>query len=262
MRVMIVDDDEKQLQEAVQALKKAEPGAKAVIFSDPFLALNYLEHHTVEVVLIDVELKVMDGLALAKYIQGKIPMINIIFSATHSRFVREAMQMHVSGYILKPITPDKLTFELSHLRNSPQRKSNKGLWVKTFGNFEVFYNGEPLRFNYTKTKELFAYLIDRRGSLSTNRQLQVVLWEDDDSGDKTSYFKRIRKDLLDTLAQHNLENIIERSRGMLGVSPARIPCDFYEWIRDRETGSQYYAGEYMSQYEWAEYTHGWIESTK
>ena len=41
------------------------------------------------------------------------------------------------------------------------------LRVQTFGNFEVFYDGKPVHFRRRRTKELFAYLIDRRGAGST-----------------------------------------------------------------------------------------------
>ena len=45
------------------------------------------------------------------------------------------------------------------------------LRVQTFGNFEVFWKEQPVRFERSKTRELFAYLIDRRGARSTMASL-------------------------------------------------------------------------------------------
>ena len=44
------------------------------------------------------------------------PRINIIFLTGHSEYTAEALALHCSGYILKPLTPEKIRQEIEHLR--------------------------------------------------------------------------------------------------------------------------------------------------
>ncbi|MBP3319128.1 MAG: hypothetical protein J6K94_03895, partial [Ruminiclostridium sp.] len=53
------------------------------------------------------------------------------------------------------------------------------LRVQTFGNFELFVDGQPVVFKYSRTKEIVALLINNRGAQTTNGEIIASLWEDD-----------------------------------------------------------------------------------
>ena len=124
----------------------------------------------------------------------------------------------------------------------------------TFGNFEVYLDGRPIEFKYTKTKELFAYLVDRKGAMCTVGEMRSILFEED-QGHET-YFKSLRSDLLDTLEAAGCQEIISQKRGRLGVVPEQIECDYFDYLNDKGKGKAAYRGEYMTQYSWGEYTNG------
>ena len=146
------------------------------------------------------------------------------------------------------------------VQHHAKEQEERTLFVRTFGNFEVFYESKPLKFRYLKTKELLAYLIDRKGALCPNREIISVLWEDNPSGsDKYSYLKNLRTDLIHTLSLIGYENSIVRTRGTLGIVRDDFDCDYYSWLKDKKKFSGQYQGEYMKQYSWAEDTHGYIE---
>ena len=48
--------------------------------------------------------------------------------------------------------------------------------MSCFGNFEVYVKEEKLVFKRLKTKELFAFLIDRNGAGMTGKQICAVMW--------------------------------------------------------------------------------------
>ena len=128
--------------------------------------------------------------------------------------------------------------------------------------FEVFFGNEPVKFQYSKTKEMFAYLIDRNGALCTNGELISILWEEDgDVGNHVSYLKNIRKDLIDTLEYYGLKEAVIRQRGKIGIVPSKIKCDYFDWIIGKPDGINAYRGEYMNQYTWGEFTHGILENS-
>ena len=73
---------------------------------------------------------------------------------------------------MKPITSEAVQREIDHIKSS--KSGSNMLSVKCFGNFEVFYNGDVLHFKRTKTKELFAILIDRKGARMTLKEICAI----------------------------------------------------------------------------------------
>jgi two-component SAPR family response regulator len=88
-----------------------------------------------------------------------------------------------------------------------------------------------------------------------------VLWEDESKKSHISYLKNIRSDLLSTLAELDCDDIILRVRGGLAIVPDKVDCDYFNYLKGsaKDDIVSTYRGEYMSQYSWAEYTHGRLE---
>lgn len=113
---------------------------------------------------------------------------------------RETFPLHASGYLLHPVSDEQVAAELSDLRYPPAETPEK-LRVQTFGNFAVFYRGQPVRFHRTRTRELFAYLIDRRGRGQHHGELVSILWEGrPDTPSVRSQLRSLIADLRTTLA--------------------------------------------------------------
>ena len=117
-------------------------------------------------------------------------------------------------------------------------------------------DGVPLSFRYSKTKELLAYLVDRKGATCTLAELQAVIFEDSSNHD--SYMKSLRRDLLDTLESIGCGDVIAQQRGKLGIVPDKLDCDYYDWCDAKHIGIVWH-GEYMAQYSWSEYTTSMLE---
>jgi predicted metal-dependent phosphotriesterase family hydrolase len=52
----------------------------------------------------------------AETLQKLNPSTNIIFLTGHPEYAYQALNLHCSGYVLKPLTPEKIKKELAHLR--------------------------------------------------------------------------------------------------------------------------------------------------
>ena len=248
MNIVIVDDEQIICSGIVKMVQGLRPAANVRGFTDAAEALEYLRSEPADVVFLDIQMPDINGLDLARRIKLLQPHCNVVFVTAYSEYAGEAWELHASGYVLKPVTRERLAEELDELRI--QVPENEAFAVRTFGNFEVFHNGVPVKFLYTKTKELFAYLIDRRGAMVSNRELISVLWGNDEIRD--NYFKRLRQDLLETLREIGQESILIRHRGSLGLDAANIHCDYYAWLEGTSAGINAYHGEYMSQYPWAQ----------
>ena len=138
---------------------------------------------------------------------------------------------------------------------------SKRIHVKTFGKFEVFIDGVPVVSKYNKTRELFAYLVDKNGALSSNNEIMSALWDDDEMI-HISYLKNIKSDMIKTLRSFGVEEVIVKQRGRLGIIPDMMDCDYFDMLSGDPKAIARYNGEYMSQYSWAEFTNGILEDIK
>lgn len=257
--IMIAVDDEKiALEGVLDIIKGVKPDADVLGFRNGREALEYVcSHDDCQIAFLDIEMPDMNGMALARALKIHNPQMNIIFTTGYSEYTREALELHASGYIMKPVTKEKVEKELSDLRHPVCFQDKKRVRIMTFGNFEVFIDEEPVKFQYTKTKEMLAYLVDRNGAMCTNGELMAALWEDEENAKgRISYLKNLRTDLIKTLKKSGCEDIIVRKRGEIGIIPEKIQCDYYEWLNGSAQGINAYRGQYMEQYTWSEITHG------
>lgn len=214
MRVIIVDDEQTALQNLEMTLNAFSEFTEVISFSSPHKAVDWLQTNEVDIAFLDINMNQLNSLALAKRLKELCPSCKVVFVTGYSQYALQAIQMHASGYLMKPARVDDIRAELNYILNPPSAPMvlDKQIRVQCFGNFEVFMGNEPIKFQYSKTKELLAYLIDRRG--------------------------------------------------MTAIAPEKIICDYYSWSRGEIAAINAYAGEYMSQYSWGEFTLGGLESMR
>lgn len=262
MNIIAADDERIALQLLITSIHEAVPAAHVHGFSSSEDALAFGSVNPCEVAFLDVDMSDVDGITLAKYLKQVNPKINIIFVTAYKKYAIEALSLHSSGYVMKPATKEKIEHELENLRYPVSILANHKVWIQCFGNFEVFADGEPIKFTYSKTKELLAFLVDRKGAFCSNGEIIAALWEDNgDSVKKSSYLRDLKADLLTTFNAYSIGDSIRKQRGVMAVSLDKIACDYYNWMQGDIQAINAYRGEYMSQYSWGEFTLGSIEMT-
>ena len=254
MIVIAVDDERFALENLAESIEQVSPDAQIHRFRYPEDALNFAEGNYVDVAFLDVEMVGMNGVELAERLKLYHPDINIIFSTGYGHYRDAAFDLHASGYLTKPITPEKVKKELDNLRH-PIRNP-KRVRIRAFGNFEAYLDGNPISFKYSKTKEMLAYLVDRKGALCTNGEIMAVLFEDDNGHE--AYFRSLRKDLTDILEAAGCGEVLSQQRGRIGIVPERVDCDYFNWYSGKRSGGNAFHGEYMTQYSWGEYTNAML----
>lgn len=250
MKILAVDDEKIALMGLVASIEKAAPDAEIHGFRSASEALAHMEASPCDVAFLDIEMKGMNGVELAERLKAINPDVNIIFSTGFGSYRDAAFDLHASGYLIKPITAEGVKRELGNLRRPVANR--KRVKILTFGNFEVLVDGKPPVFKYQKSKELLAYLVDRKGAMCSTGELMTVLFEDD--GDHKAYYHRLRSDLIDTLTDRGCGDVLVQQRGLLGVAVELLDCDYYEYLNGKLDLGRVYHGEYMAQYSFAEVT--------
>lgn len=252
MKIIAVDDEIFALRRLEKLIKEAEETAE--VFSTQYAdkALEYARKEKINVAFLDIQMMDMDGIELAKRLKRIQPECNVVFVTGFSEYALEAYQLDASGYLMKPATVEDVRHQLHNLRYAPMTLG-KPIRVQCFGNFQIYIHDEPVKFKYDKTRELLAYLVDRHGTMCTNKQIMAALWEDDNHA---SYLRMMLKDLIDTFKNAGFDTFVIKQRGKVGLDVSQMDCDYYDWEQGLARGINAYQGEYMAQYTWAEYTNG------
>ena len=247
MKILLVDDEKLQLIRLLNTVKKVLPDSEILSYTNPVLAFKENENNLIDIAFLDIEMPEINGIQLAKKLKTINPKINIIFVTAYDNYALDAYKLHASGYVTKPVNEKKVKEELEGLRYDVELKPSKKLQVKCFGNFEVFYDGVPLKFARSKSKELFAYLIDREGAAINVNELNAILWEDDDH---KSYFRNLVADIVSTLKAVGLEDVFIKRHNECFIDISKVDCDAYEYKNNNPDAIRAYRGEYMTQYSW------------
>lgn len=255
MNIIAVDDEKLALDTLVDSIGKIVPTAGVTGFRRPEDALAHVRENPCEIAFLDIKMRGMTGLELARRLKDIRGDINIIFVTGYSEYSLDAFRLYASDYLLKPATPDAVRQALEHLRTPVAPPQSHRLRFQCFGNFEVYVDGKPLVFGRAKAKELLAYLVDRMGASVTMGELVAVIWEDGaDTSSRQSNLRNLIADLKNVLSDAGVGNIILKSRNSIAIDCEAVDCDYYDFLRHIPYAVNAYHGEYMSQYSWAELT--------
>ena len=142
IRVLIVDDEQLIREGAAKTIGECLPDAELTVLGTASAAIAEAEKRDFDIAFLDIEMPGMKGTELAKRIKELSPNTNIIFSTAYPQYAGVAFDLHASGYIVKPLTKEKVMAEIDALRY-PIDSADRGLRIQAFGNFEVFLDGKP-----------------------------------------------------------------------------------------------------------------------
>lgn len=255
MNIIVVDDEPLALRGIARLVREAGEAGEVQEFSLPRTALAFAREHRVDVAFLDIEMPGMSGIELAKALKDRNPDTHIVFVTSYEQYALDAFAVRATGYLLKPARLEdvrrELTFVYDERRASVRRPSI--VHVRTFGGFEAEVDGVPLSFKRSKSKELFALLVDKRGCGVATREACAVLWEDAPyNASRRSYFQNIVADLRAALTAAGAEAVLVRSRNSLAIDPALIDSDSYRFLEGDPVAVNSYRGDYLPAYSWAE----------
>ena len=255
MRILCLDDEPLALKMLEMCVREARPEAGTAGFDDQDDLLLDAEKNGCDIAFLDIHMRGMDGVEVAKRLKGINPKMNIIFVTGFSEYKGDAMDMKASGYIMKPVTKEDVERELSELRFPIVPRSDALLRIQCFGNFDVFTpKGDHVRFERSKAKEVFAYLVHKHGASCTTREIFAIIFEDEPYEKKLqnllqTYIYSMIKSLKDVGA----ESVIVRSYNALAVNVELLDCDYYRFKQLDAGAINRYEMEYMNQYSWADF---------
>lgn len=255
MQIIAVEDEKLALKLLVKSIQEAVPDATIYDFRDANEAYRFVEKNPIDVAFLDIQMRELSGIELAKLLIKKEPYINIVFVTGFDEYREEAFDLHASGYVTKPVTSEKIKEEINYLRfqTTPKVGSKYLIKAQCFGNFDCKDSeGKQIHFMRSKAKELFAYLIYRQGASSTAREIGASIFEEGDwSTKEQTYFRQIVLALTTSLKEIGAEEVLIKNFNSFAINVDLIDCDYYDLVL-RNKSPQNFLGEFMIQYSWAE----------
>lgn len=258
MKIFAVDDEKLALECLADAIAEAAPEATLYTFRDVAAALEQFEREPGDIAFLDIQMRSISGLELARKLQAINKNVNIIFCSGYSEYSMDAFRLYASDYLLKPVSADKIRDTLSHLRHPlPPSRPDSGIYIQCFGKFEVYSGPDALTFKRTKSKELLAYLVNRLGAECTMGEIMSVLWENGpDSPSRSSNLRNVISDLKKSLSAVGAEDVLIKTHNTIRLNCSAVECDYFDYLQKNANAPLAYNGEYMAQYSWAEITVG------
>lgn len=135
LRTLIVDDEPLAV-ERLQVICARLPGLiVAGTAGEGGSALRLIEALAPDLVLLDLTMPGMDGLAVARSLRGQPNPPAIVFVTAHDGFAVEAFDLDAVDYVLKPVAPERLERAIGRAltrRGQRTRQPEEGRWLSEF----------------------------------------------------------------------------------------------------------------------------------
>lgn len=256
MNILIADDEMSMRYDLKLAVERVAPSDDIEFFfaQNYDTAIEQIKNNQISIAFLDINMPGKTGLELAREIKRLDPDINIIMVTAYREYALEALRLYVSAYLLKPVDDNELREALANLRKpvGAVQTDEKKLTVQCFGNFAVFDGEKAVKFSRQKGKELFAYLVCLKGASANRAEICANIFEEIDEQKSFEHFKKAVQSLKKDLSKHDMEHVIEHRRNSYSVNTNLLDCDYYDYLAKKPGARDLYAGQFMSQYSWAE----------
>lgn len=101
---ILITDDHEVVQDGIQLLLSRNSQIEmAGVANNGAEALSFIENNSIDVLLTDISMPIMDGITLTKQVKQTYPDVKVIILSMHNdnAIVHEAVEAEADGYILK-----------------------------------------------------------------------------------------------------------------------------------------------------------------
>ncbi|RYH73458.1 response regulator transcription factor [Flavobacteriaceae bacterium 144Ye] len=158
IKAVIVDDEPKAIQSLSWELTNFSNEIEITkTFSDPEVALEYLEYNTPDCLFLDIQMPAMDGFQFLDKLQYKD--FAVVITTAYNEYAIKALKHEAIDYLLKPIDSDDLQDTIKKIKKFNSRLLNSSKIEKALINFNAKFDQKKITIN-TDGKLIFVTLDD------------------------------------------------------------------------------------------------------
>ncbi|SDY67970.1 response regulator [Tindallia californiensis] len=234
IKAIVVDDEWYTLEEISDFLMKTKDFHVAGKYQNPLKALEEVKAILPQVAFIDIDLPEMDGITLSERLLELHADIMIVFITSYNQYAIQAFDLNAIDYLLKPIKEERfirMVEKVKQVVSTRKQPSSSFLDIKVFGPLTVSFRDTPVKWQRSKAKEVFAYLLMNHGCYVHKETIIEDLWPDYEPKKalsilQTSIYK-IRN--LFTQATHVLQLDYNNNGYCLSITEGY--CDYFQLLK-------------------------------
>lgn len=115
---IVIADDHPLIAKGIKDSLEADTNIKVVaMVSDGKAAIDYIENNTIDILLLDIDMPIMNGIDCAAILlQNNTDIKIVILSMHHDAYtIKKVMDMGVNGYLLKTISSEELLYAMKKI---------------------------------------------------------------------------------------------------------------------------------------------------
>lgn len=116
MNILIADDHQLIIDDLTDELSTIAPTAKCIGTTDPETIPALFVKYKFDVVFLDIEIRNVSGIYIAKKILEKYPRTNIIYITGYEKYALESYETAASSFLVKPVSTEKIKKAMENLR--------------------------------------------------------------------------------------------------------------------------------------------------
>lgn len=112
LKLLVVDDEEEFLERLVERFERRGVDVRGVTTGEE--ALETIENHPVDVILLDVRLPGIDGVQVLQRVKKRHPFVEVILFTGYAdaKTAVRVMELGAFDYLLKPVPLDDLLYRI------------------------------------------------------------------------------------------------------------------------------------------------------
>lgn len=265
VKIIAIDPEPEVLNQIAMYVAEIEEAEFLEGFSNSIHALQFLKEHRVDLVFLAMVMEPMQGIQTAERIAEVKDAPVVAYVTWKKEYSYEAWKTHAVAYILKPFQKEdlecavkraryykriKLAEQIGNVAGDETTDNQKPeVFIKCFPAFDIYVNGEIIKFSSNKVKELLAFLVFRQGNWVEIDQIVFYILESHEERKGKQYYRTLMFRLKKVLEEYNIDNMLENGYGRARINPEYFTCEYYQYLNG---SNEMFQGAFMGSYSWSE----------
>lgn len=217
-------------------------------------SLNFVINNKVELIFLADDLTKINSKTLAEHFREIYPEIIIIFISQDNQFLKANNNTRITEfYVIESNTANEIESVVNRARFLSEEMKN-AVYVRTFGDFDVFIQNTAVKFESVNAKQFFAVLIDSLGTELKSREICNIIFPDESEINQLIYYNKALKELKITLDKFGINDLIEISNIGCSIDVRKLNCDLFMFLDGDLNAMRSFNNSYMNGYQWGKKT--------